>query len=84
MILSAVFLAFLTIIVVMGLIMISKASLEEKEKRDSVLLIAVLFITVLTLNEIQNLHLQSPREKSYQFVNFQDIFPEQSLLQVSA
>jgi len=75
MILSAVFLGFLTVIVVLGLIMISKAALEEKEKRDSVLLIAVLFLTVLTLNEIQNMHLQQPREKIYQYSVFQEVFP---------
>jgi DMSO reductase anchor subunit len=74
MILSAVFLAFLTFIVVMGLAMIVKANLEEKERRDSVLLIAVLFITVLTLNEIQNIHLSSLNTSHYQHSSFQDAF----------
>ena len=65
MILSAVFLAFLTLIVVLGLAMISKASLDEKEKRDSVLLISVLFLTVLTLNEIQNMNLVNSNDTLY-------------------
>lgn len=65
MILSAVFLAFLTLIVVVGLVMISKASLDEKEKRDSVLLISVLFLTVLTLNEIQNMNLVNSNDTFY-------------------
>lgn len=79
MLLSAVFLAFLTLIVVMGLLMIIKANLDEKEKRDSVLLIAILFLTVLTLNEIQNLHLAQPSESNYLYKNFQEVFPSEPI-----
>lgn len=64
MILPSVFLLLLTIIVVFGLILIKKADMHDKEKRDSILLISCLFIVVLILNEVQNFHLKNPITQS--------------------
>lgn len=65
------FLLLLTVIVVGALFMTSKADLHDKEKRDTILLIATLFISVLALNEIQNLHITVPTDE---FHNLQDYF----------
>lgn len=54
MLFSCVFLFFLSILVIYGMNMITTSNLASKEKRDSLIVIILLFALVVSLNEIQN------------------------------
>lgn len=82
MILPAVFLFLLTIIVVAGLYLLSKADIHEKERRDSIFLIASLFLVILALNEVQNINSMNSIIYNESHSRFVDIFPVNDVVDV--